>query len=158
MHPNLGLWILRPDLGQAKPSQASGHGKNVRVSTSSPVCEREQYSQSIMGMGPRWTTSHWHQQHHSCSSMIDLTMRTKNDCIMYNIVLYVHHKGKTNPYYFSPQVKNKPSEPLGTMHLSWERCCCAHFLSMYSVWIMRLSLLFSELIFWLMLLLKHIFL
>jgi hypothetical protein len=29
----------------------------------------------------------------------------------------VHCMGKTNPYYFSPQGKNKTCEPLGTMCL-----------------------------------------
>jgi hypothetical protein len=63
-----------------KPSQASCYGKIMSVSTSSPICERGPYSQSIMGMGLVWTTSHQHRQHHSSSSMIHLIMRRKN-CI-----------------------------------------------------------------------------
>ncbi len=34
-----------------KPSQARSHGKKGKASTSSPICERRWYSQSIMGMG-----------------------------------------------------------------------------------------------------------
>ncbi len=41
--------------------------------------------------------------------MLYLAMGTTNECIMYNIVCV--------SYYFSPQVKNKPYEPLGTMCL-----------------------------------------
>jgi hypothetical protein len=29
----------------------------------------------------------------------------------------VNHRGETDPYYFSPQFKNKPYEPSGTMRL-----------------------------------------
>jgi hypothetical protein len=35
----------------------------VRSFTSGPICERGQHSQSIVGMGPGWTTSHQHRQH-----------------------------------------------------------------------------------------------
>jgi hypothetical protein len=31
--------------------------------------------------------------------------------------MYVNHRVETNPYYFSPQFKNKSFEPSGTMRL-----------------------------------------
>jgi hypothetical protein len=54
---------------RSRTSQASGRGKKVRVSKNGSSCERGQYSQSIMGMGMRWTTLHQHWQSRSSSSM-----------------------------------------------------------------------------------------
>ncbi len=47
---NLGLCILRPNLGQ--PSQINDPVKNVKASINDPNCERGHCSQSTMGIGP----------------------------------------------------------------------------------------------------------
>ncbi len=69
-----------------------------------------------MGTGPGWTASHQHWQCDSCSSMLWMVEKAKNNCIMYNIVctciliMLIHLS-------FPPPVKNKPYKPMGTIRL-----------------------------------------
>ncbi len=64
---NLGLWVIRPDLGQ--PSQTDDHGKNVNGSGNGPIHKRGQFNQSIMGREMGLTVSYQDKQHASSSSM-----------------------------------------------------------------------------------------
>ncbi len=90
----------------------------MKESTTAPAAEVV-FNQSMKGTGLEWTTLHLHQRRYSRGSTLNVTVKAKICCIMYDIVYACVQE--TNPSYFFSQVKNKPNEPMGAMCLFLRR-------------------------------------